>query len=95
MKTVLAHDLLVHESSAIYVEVFNVYVQVASINRIPKPKPKIQKATKNESESNEHTTDNSDSTSTDSSSKSDESANPSKGESEEKVVEQPESHDEL
>ncbi|KAL5076176.1 hypothetical protein RYX36_015160 [Vicia faba] len=84
-------------SEEVHLKVFELQNKVASINRIPKPKPKIQKSTKNESESNEQNTDtdNSDSTSTDSSSQSDESANPSKGESEESVDEQPEKHDEL
>lgn len=83
----MAHDLHVRGSCAIHVEVFNVYLQVASINRIPKPK--IQKSTKNETESNEQNTDSS--TSTDSSSQSDQS----ESQSEETVDEQPKSHDEL
>lgn len=64
--------------------VFNVHLQVASINKIPKPKPKTQKPIKNETEGSEQNTDNSDSTSTDGSSPS-----------EETVDEQPEAHDEL
>lgn len=37
--------------------VFYVHFQVANINKIPKPKPKIQKPTKNESESSGQNTD--------------------------------------
>lgn len=51
---------------------FDLQNKVANINKIPKPKPKIQKPTKNESESSGQNTD-----------------------SDEKVDEQPEAHDEL
>ncbi|KAK2442542.1 heat shock protein 70 (Hsp 70) family protein [Trifolium repens] len=82
-------------SEEVYSKVFDLQNKVASINRIPKPKPKIQKPVKNGTESNEKSTDNSNSTSNDSSSQSDQSANHSEGQSEEKVDEQPETHDEL
>ncbi|GAU39186.1 hypothetical protein TSUD_147940 [Trifolium subterraneum] len=82
-------------SEEVYSKVFDLQNKVASINRIPKPKPKIQKPVKNETESNEKSTDNSDSTSNDSSSQSDQSANRSEGQSEETVDGQPETHDEL
>ncbi|CAJ2668459.1 heat shock protein 70 kDa [Trifolium pratense] len=72
-------------SEEVYSKVFDLQNKVASINRIPKPKPKVQKPVKNETESNEKSTDNSDSTSNDS----------SEGQSEETVDEKAETHDEL
>ena len=65
----------------------DVHLQVASINRIPKPKPKVQKPVKNETESSEQNTENSDSNSADSSSSSDSSVNSLEGKSEEMVTE--------
>lgn len=86
----------VEETSAILVDdLFTVHSQVASINRIPKPNPKVQKPTKNEAESGGTNADNSNSTSTDSSSSSDPSADNSGGASGETVTEESEVHDEL
>lgn len=82
-------------SEEVYLKVLDLQNKVASINRIPKPKPKVQKPTKNETESSGTNTDSSDSTSTDGSSSSDPSANNSEGASEETVAEQSEVHDEL
>lgn len=82
-------------SEEVYLKVFDLQNKVASINKIPKPKPKVQKLVKNETENSEQNTDNSDSTSTDSSSSSDPSANNSEGTSEETDTEQPDVHDEL
>nr|KYP69334.1 Hypoxia up-regulated protein 1 [Cajanus cajan] len=82
-------------SEEVYLKVLDLQNKVASINKIPKPKPKVQKPVKNETENSEQNTDNSDSTSTDSSSSSDPSANNSEGTSEETDTEQPEVHDEL
>lgn len=72
-------------SEEVILKVLDLQNKVASINRIPKPKPKIQKPAKNETESNEQNTDNSN---------SDQSSN-SEGQNEEKVDEQPETRDEL
>ncbi|KAL2327134.1 hypothetical protein Fmac_020561 [Flemingia macrophylla] len=82
-------------SEEVYLKVLDLQNKVASINKIPKPKPKVQKPVKNETENSEQNADNSDSTSTDSSSSSDPSANNSEGTNEETVTEQPEVHDEL
>ncbi|KAK7393817.1 hypothetical protein VNO78_22381 [Psophocarpus tetragonolobus] len=82
-------------SEEVYLKVLDLQNKVASINRIPKPKPKVQKPVKNESESSEQDTDNSNSTSTDSSSSNDSSDNNSEGTSEETVTEEAEGHDEL
>ncbi|KAE9588935.1 hypothetical protein Lal_00012530 [Lupinus albus] len=86
----------VFTSEEVYLKVLLLQNKVSSINRIPKPKPKIQKPVKNESESGGWKTDNSSSTSTDSSSSSsDQSANNSNNETDEKVDDQAEVHDEL
>ncbi|KHN35702.1 Heat shock 70 kDa protein 17 [Glycine soja] len=82
-------------SEEVYLKVLDLQTKVASINRIPKPKPKVQKPVKNETESSEQNTENSDSNSADSSSSSDSSVNSSEGTSEETVTEQTEGHDEL
>ncbi|TKY47918.1 Heat shock 70 kDa protein 17 [Spatholobus suberectus] len=82
-------------SEEVYLKVLDLQNKVASINRIPKPKPKVQKPIKNETESSGENTDNSNSNSTDSSSSSDPSSNNSEGTSEETVTEQTEVHDEL
>ncbi|XP_028795972.1 heat shock 70 kDa protein 17 [Neltuma alba] len=97
-------------SDEVYLKVFDLQSKVARINRIPKPKPKIQKPTKNETES-KNKTDTANSTSTDSSPQSDQPANenseahdaPQRDQSGEKtessrkevVDEQPQAHDEL
>ncbi|XP_027341513.1 heat shock 70 kDa protein 17 [Abrus precatorius] len=82
-------------SEEVHLKVFDLQSKVSSINRIPKPKPKVQKPVKNETESSGQKTDNSNSNSTDSSTPSDPSADNSEGQNEETVVEQPEVHDEL
>ncbi|KAK7327235.1 hypothetical protein VNO80_31600 [Phaseolus coccineus] len=83
-------------SEEVYLKVLDLQNKVASISRITKPKPKVQKPVKNETESNEQNTDASNSTSTDSSSSSDSSADNSEETNEEETVtEQPEVHDEL
>ncbi|KAK7306892.1 hypothetical protein VNO77_44852 [Canavalia gladiata] len=84
----------VFTSEEVNIKVFGLQSKASGINRIPKPKPKVQKPIKNETESREQNTDGSNSTSTDSS-PSDKNANNSEGQSEETVVEQPEVHDEL
>ncbi|XP_015880901.3 heat shock 70 kDa protein 17 [Ziziphus jujuba] len=60
-------------SEEVYIKVFDLQDKVASINRIPKPKPEIEKPTKNETDTGEKEK-NSSTTSGDSSSQSDESA---------------------
>ncbi|XP_061356723.1 heat shock 70 kDa protein 17 [Gastrolobium bilobum] len=80
-------------SEEVYLKVLDLQNKVASINRIQKPKPKIQKPIKNETESSEQNTDNSNSTSSDDSSSSDHSADNSEGPRDETVDEQ--LHDEL
>ncbi|KAL5194097.1 Heat shock protein 17 [Glycine soja] len=83
-------------SEEVYLKVLDLQTKVASINRIPKPKPKVQKPVKNETESSSaQNTETSDSNSADSSSSSDSSANSSEGTSKETVTEQSEGHDEL
>ncbi|PON77626.1 Heat shock protein 70 family [Trema orientale] len=82
-------------SEEVYLKVFNLQDKVASVNRIPKPKPKIQKPTKNETDNNEETAKTSNTTSEESSSQSSESAAESEGSGNENVGTEAEAHDEL
>ncbi|OIW14422.1 hypothetical protein TanjilG_20868 [Lupinus angustifolius] len=88
----------VFTSEEVYLKVLLLQNKVSSINRIPKPKPKVQKPVKNETESGGKNMADSSSggKNTDSSSSSsDQSANNSNGSSDETVDDQPEVHDEL
>ncbi|KAL8126893.1 heat shock 70 kDa protein 17-like [Apium graveolens] len=84
-------------SEELYGKVFDLQDKVASINRIPKPKPKVEKAVKNETEGNGEKTDDINSSSQDSiGSRGDETTNDSKVSTEESSnAEQSNLHDEL
>ncbi|KAI4305507.1 hypothetical protein L6164_028869 [Bauhinia variegata] len=83
-------------SSDVYLKVFDLQTKVSSVDKIPKPKPKIQKPKKNETENNEENKDNSNSTSAEDSSPGDDKpADSTEESSHETVDQQPEAHDEL
>ncbi|KAK9285864.1 hypothetical protein L1049_025065 [Liquidambar formosana] len=84
----------VFTSEEVYGKVFNLQDKVASINRIPKPKPKIEKPTKNETESSGEN-ENSSSTPEDNPSQNDQSAGDSASSTNDKADSEPEVHDEL
>ncbi|XWS57082.1 hypothetical protein CRYUN_Cryun09bG0141000 [Craigia yunnanensis] len=52
----------VFTSEEVYEKVFNLQDKAASINRIPKPNPKVEKPVKNETETNSENAKNSNST---------------------------------
>ncbi|KAL7248925.1 hypothetical protein ACSBR1_011158 [Camellia fascicularis] len=83
-------------SEEVYEKVFDLQDKVASINRIPKPKPKVEKPPKNETESSSEADANttfSDSSSQEATSENDQTDN---GSTNDKVdSEAPEAHDEL
>lgn len=83
-------------SEEVYEKVFDLQDKVASINRIPKPKPKVEKPVKNETESSSEAdanTTSSDSSSQEATSENDQTDN---GSTNDKVdSEAPEAHDEL
>ncbi|KAJ6864120.1 hypothetical protein NC651_034836 [Populus alba x Populus x berolinensis] len=91
-------------SEEIYSKVLNLQDKVASVNRIPKPKPKIEKPKKNKTETSGDNTYSADSTSgetpekekqtTDSDGSAKEKINP-EGSADEKANPEPEVHDEL
>ncbi|XP_008229669.1 PREDICTED: heat shock 70 kDa protein 17 [Prunus mume] len=81
-------------SSEVYQKAFDLEDEVANINRIPKPKPKIEKPTSNETDSSREKAQDS-STSSDNSSQDDKKARDSDDSAKEKVDSEPEGHDEL
>ncbi|KAJ7960189.1 Heat shock 70 kDa protein [Quillaja saponaria] len=80
-------------SEEVYGKVFDLQDKVTSINRIPKPKPRIQKASKNETESSAENVINSNTTSGESSSQSE--APDSQASRDEKADPESKVHDEL
>lgn len=100
----------VFTSDEVYLKVFDLQSKVARINRIPKPKPRIQKPPKNETESRNNT-DTANNTSTDGAPQSDQpeienpeahhapqsdqSGDDTEGTRKELVDEEPQGHDEL
>lgn len=85
-------------SEEVYLKVLNLQDKVASVNRIPKPKPKIQKPAKNEmdkSKSSEDKAKASNSTSEESTSQSNESATEPDGSDNENADTETKAHDEL
>ncbi|GMY26369.1 heat shock 70 kDa protein 17 [Fagus crenata] len=87
----------VFTSEEVYTKVFNLQDKVSNINRIPKPKPKIEKPINNETETSGDNKNNPDSTPGENSNQSDESSKDSDGSSNESVDPEPEpkAHDEL
>lgn len=87
----------VFTSEEVYMKVFNLQDKVSSINRIPKPKPKIEKPINNETKTSGDNKNNPDSTPGENSNQSDESSKDSDGSSNESVDPEPEpkAHDEL
>ncbi|KAB5519145.1 hypothetical protein DKX38_023464 [Salix brachista] len=90
-------------SEEIYLKVLNLQDKVASVNRIPKPKPKIEKPKKNKTETSGDNMNSDDSTAeetpekekqADSDGSADENINP-EGSADEKANPEPEAHDEL
>ncbi|KAJ6756639.1 HSC70CB ISOFORM G-RELATED [Salix purpurea] len=90
-------------SEEIYLKVLNLQDKVASVNRIPKPKPKIEKPKKNKTETSGDNMNSADSTAeetpekekqADSDGSADEKINP-EGSADEKANPEPEAHDEL
>lgn len=79
--------------SAIEFEVL--FLQVSSINRIPKPKPKIERPMKNETESSGENVTPSNSTSEEYLNQSNQSSKDSDSSSNEQVDPEPKAHDEL
>ncbi|XP_042519947.1 heat shock 70 kDa protein 17-like [Macadamia integrifolia] len=83
-------------SEEVYRKVFDLQDEVASINRIPKPKPKVEKPKKNESESGgEETASTSSSTSEETSTQTDQPEGDPAGSPSDKVEPETEVHDEL
>ncbi|KAM1059679.1 hypothetical protein ACFX15_023731 [Malus domestica] len=87
-----AHSKPVFTSDEVFGKLFDLEDKVASVNRIPKPKPKIEKPTSNETESSGEKAKDSDSSS-DNSSQEDQKAGDSDDSANEKV--ESEGHDEL
>lgn len=69
--------------------------QVASINKIPKPKPKVEKPVKNESEASGENVKDSSSTGEEKTSQNDKPTVESESSVENKIEPEPEAHDEL
>ncbi|XP_043687863.1 heat shock 70 kDa protein 17-like [Telopea speciosissima] len=83
-------------SEEVYRKVFDLQDEVASINRIPKPKPKVEKPSKNETDSGgEETASTSDSTSEETSTQTDQPEGDPVGSPSDKVDSETEVHDEL
>ncbi|KAF2308263.1 hypothetical protein GH714_039739 [Hevea brasiliensis] len=88
-------------SEELYMKVFNLQDKVAAVNKIPKPKLKVEKPKKNETETNEENLNSSNSTAENPESdkptadSSDKSTVDSSGLDKEKVNTEPEVHDEL
>ncbi|KAL5581625.1 hypothetical protein UlMin_014067 [Ulmus minor] len=80
-------------SEDVFMKVFDLQDKVASVNRIPKPKPKIEKPTKNEAGSSDEKAKTSNTTSEESSSQR--PAGESESSGNEKADKEPEAHDEL
>ncbi|KAK4834705.1 hypothetical protein QYF36_027116 [Acer negundo] len=81
----------VFTSEEVYEKVFKLQDKVASINKIPKPKPKVEKPVKNETESSGEKVKDSNTTSEENTSENDKPT----GESDDKVDPEAEAHDEL
>ncbi|OMO49450.1 Heat shock protein 70 family [Corchorus capsularis] len=84
----------VFTSEEVYGKVFNLQDKAASIKRIPKPKPKVEKPVKNETETNSENVKNSDSTPEDTS-QDEKPAGDANSSTNEEVKKEAESHDEL
>ncbi|CAK9136008.1 unnamed protein product [Ilex paraguariensis] len=82
-------------SEEIYGKIFDLQDKVSSVDRIPKPKPKVEKPTKNETESNGDKENTSSSTSEETSSQNDQTSGNSDGSVDDKADPEPEVHDEL
>ncbi|KAF5463574.1 hypothetical protein F2P56_019477 [Juglans regia] len=82
-------------SEEVFTKVLNLQDKVSGINRIPKPKPKIEKAIKNETESTSENATNPNSTSGENFNQSQRSARDTDGSSNAKVEPEPKIHDEL
>nr|DAD33887.1 TPA_asm: hypothetical protein HUJ06_012738 [Nelumbo nucifera] len=82
-------------SEEVYDKVIDLQDKVASINKIPKPKPKVEKPLKNEADSKEKNTSTSNSTSEETSSQTDQSTGDTAQSSNDKVESETEAHDEL
>ncbi|XWS08210.1 hypothetical protein CRYUN_Cryun41cG0060200 [Craigia yunnanensis] len=85
----------VFTSEEVYEKVFGLQDEAASIKRIPKPKPKVEKPIKNETEKNTTNAENSDPTPEKDSSQSDKPAGDSDSSTNEEVNVESEPHDEL
>lgn len=82
-------------SEDVYGKVFDLQDKVSAVNRIPKPKPKIEKPVKNETDKSGENANTSSSTSEENTSQNDQSAGDSGGSTDEKAESEPEVHDEL
>ncbi|XWS65414.1 hypothetical protein CRYUN_Cryun05aG0110800 [Craigia yunnanensis] len=85
----------VFTSEEVYEKLFSLQDKAASIKRIPKPKPKVEKPIKNETETNSENAKNSDSTHEKDTSKNDEPAGDSDSSTNEEVNVESEPYDEL
>ncbi|XP_062152185.1 heat shock 70 kDa protein 17 [Alnus glutinosa] len=85
----------VFTSEEVYTKFFNLQDKVTSINRIPKPKPKIEKPIKNETESGGENATNPNSTFEDNLNQSGQSTIDPDGSSNENIDPEPKVHDEL
>ncbi|XVE68482.1 hypothetical protein DITRI_Ditri09bG0071700 [Diplodiscus trichospermus] len=85
----------VFTSEEVYDKVFSLQDKAASIKRIPKPKPKVEKPVKNETETNSKNAESSESTPEKDNSQNDKPAGDSASSTSEEAKEEPEPHDEL
>ncbi|KAK3227333.1 hypothetical protein Dsin_007195 [Dipteronia sinensis] len=85
----------VFTSEEVYEKVFELQDKVASINKIPKPKPKVEKPLKNETETSGEKVKDSNTTSEENTSENDKPTGESDGSANDKVDPEPEAHDEL
>ncbi|KAL5808288.1 hypothetical protein ACOSQ3_028979 [Xanthoceras sorbifolium] len=86
---------LVFTSEEVYEKVFKLQEKVTSINKIPKPKPKVEKPVKNETETSGENVKDSKSTSDENTSQNDKPTGESDGSANDKVDPEPKVHDEL
>ncbi|XP_058071671.1 heat shock 70 kDa protein 17-like [Magnolia sinica] len=94
-KMAAASSTPIFTSDEVYDKAFNLQDKVASINRIPKPKPKIEKPPKEETESGEENTSTTNSTTEDSSSQTEQPTGDPSASSDTDASAESESHDEL
>ncbi|XP_021296546.1 heat shock 70 kDa protein 17-like [Herrania umbratica] len=85
----------VFTSEEVYEKIFSLQDKAASIKRIPKPKPKVEKPVKNETETNSENAKTSDSTPEKDTSQNDKPAGDSDSSTNEEVNVESEPHDEL